>query len=316
MQDRFCRPINIECIDSEYFPDVTLFMKSNDNYVLYKNHDRKFTENDRARLQRSNVGFLYARTGDMEAISEYMENNLGSLLKRDDASSKTKGKILYQTAVNYIHDIFESPEKAADLPRCQNIIRNLTRYATTCKDAMASFQHVIPHNYYIFVHSVQMATLSLLMHSEIFQSNDDELMDAGIGSILHDFGMLFISNDIMDKPDALSDVEYYKVKQHTTKGYEQLKNLGIFSSATLSIIRLHHERYDGNGYPVGLKGNDIPRNAQLAAICDTYCAMTTNRPYKEGIPSAKALKIMREELAGQFNRELFRQFEEIITSRE
>lgn len=316
MRDRYCRPINIECIDPDYFPDVSLFMKSGSNYVMYKNHDRKFTERDRSRLQQNNVGFLYARTGDMETVSEYMENNLSGLLGRDDISNKVKGKILYQTAINYIHDIFETPEKAANLPRCQDIIGNLIRYVTGSKDALEPIQSLTHHNYYIFVHSVHMTALSLLMHSEIFAPTHDELMDVGIGSILHDFGMLFISNEILDKPDALSDVEYHKVKQHTTKGYEHLENLGIFSNAALSIVRLHHERYDGNGYPVGLKGNDIPLNAQLGAICDVYLALTTERPYQKEVTSAKALKTMKEELKGQFNKELLRQFAEIITSGE
>ena len=116
MKDSYRRPINIECINTAYFPDIALYIKRDGNYVLYKPHDREFTEDDRIRLQRNNVDFLYVRAGDMEVISDYLESSLSEMLGREDLSGRAKGRILYQTSVNYVVDIFETPEKGEGDP--------------------------------------------------------------------------------------------------------------------------------------------------------------------------------------------------------
>ena len=128
------------------------------------------------------------------------------------------------------------------------------------------------------------------------------MIDVGIGSLIHDYGMIFITSEILEKNDALSDIEYYKVKQHTQKGYEYLKRSGNYSDIVLNIVRYHHERYDGNGYPTGLKGDNIPRSGQVAAICDVYSALIMDRAHRKASSHADAIKIMREEAKnGAFN---------------
>ncbi|HEY4745892.1 MAG TPA: HD domain-containing phosphohydrolase [Desulfuromonadaceae bacterium] len=315
MNDRFWRPISIDCINPALFPNVALYLKGNDNYVLYKNEERPFTEDDRRRLERTLTEFLYVRTGDLEEINAYLENNLTEILARDDLDSMAKGRILYQTSVNYVIDVFESPEIAANLGRSRKLIQHMMRYLTTDAHALESLQSIVGHNFYIYTHSVQVTALNLLLHEKLFNVTPDEMIDVGVGSMLHDFGMIFITEKVLDKPDALSDVEYYKVKQHTQKGYEFLKQHGFTSEVALTIVRHHHERYDGNGYPNGIRGDDIPRSAQLSALCDVYSAMITERPYRKAVTHAKALEMMREDArSGAFNMELFSRFEQIITA--
>lgn len=315
MKDRFWRPISIDSIVPESFPNVALFLKTSGNYVLYKDQERRFSEDDRRRLTRNQTEFLYVRSGDLVDVNDYLENNLTDMLGRKDLTGKQKGKILYQTSVNYVIDVFEAPEMASNLMRCRKLIQHMMKYVATESHALEALQSVVTHNFYIFAHSVQVTALNLLAHDKLFNVTPDEMVDIGIGSLLHDFGMIFISSDILDKPDALSDVEYYKVKQHTQKGYEFLKHTGMFGEVVLTIVRHHHERYDGNGYPTGIKGDNISRSAQLSAICDTYSALTIDRSYRKATTHADALKIMREEArGGAFNNELFKRFEVIISA--
>lgn len=315
MKDRFWRPISIDSIVPESFPNVALFLKTSGNYVLYKDQERRFSEDDRRRLTRNQTEFLYIRSGDLVDVNDYLENNLTDMLGRKDLTGKQKGKILYQTSVNYVIDVFEAPEMASNLMRCRKLIQHMMKYVATESHALEALQSVVTHNFYIFAHSVQVTALNLLAHDKLFNVTPDEMVDIGIGSLLHDFGMIFISSDILDKPDALSDVEYYKVKQHTQKGYEFLKHTGMFGEVVLTIVRHHHERYDGNGYPTGIKGDNISRSAQLSAICDTYSALTIDRSYRKATTHADALKIMREEArGGAFNNELFKRFEVIISA--
>lgn len=315
MNDHYWRAISIDCIDPEYFPSVPLFMKTSGNYVLYKDAERTFTIADRSRLERTYTEFLYVRTGDMEEITSYLEGGLNGLLARDDLDSSAKGRILYQTAINYVIDAFEAPEQAANLERCRHLVQHVMNFVANDMNALKSIGAVAAHNFYIFSHSVQVTALNLLAHEKLFDVDPDELIDVGVGSLLHDYGMIFISNDILQKPDALSDIEYYKVKQHTQKGYEFLKETGMFTDVVLNIVRYHHEKYDGNGYPTGIKGESIPRSAQLSALCDVYSALTLDRVYRKASTHTEAIKIMRDESAGAFNPELVAGFVELVNER-
>lgn len=316
-KDRYWRAISIDSITPVHFPDVALFLMSGGNYVLYKAPDREFTVDDYRRLARNNTEFLYVRSGDMESINEFMENGLAKMLSRDDLSGKAKGRILYQTSVNCLIDMFESPETTANQVRCRNMVQHILQQVSTDTHALESLKSIVGHNFYIFAHSVQVTALSLLVHSELFTLAHDEMVDIGTGSLLHDYGMTFITSELLEKNDALSEIEYYKVKQHTQQGYEYFKHSGNYSEIVLNIVRYHHERYDGNGYPTGIKGDDIPRSGQVAAICDVYSALTMDRPQRKANSHVDAVTIMREEAQnGAFNLELLNNFLDIINERD
>lgn len=315
MKDHFCRPISVASICPRTFPDVALYTKSADSYVLYKPHDRKFTDMDRTRLERNLVEFLYVRTGDMEEVSEFLEAGLTELLDRQDLGVRAKGQVLYQATVNYVIDVFEKPEEAAKLDRCRNLVRHLMKHISSHPASLEAMHSMADHNYYIFVHSLQVAALSLLTHAEIYNLAPDELTDVGVGALLHDLGMIFVSNKILEKQDALNDIEYYKIKQHVQRGYECLRDIGGFSEIALSTVRHHHERFDGEGYPLALKSEAIPRTAQVSAICDVYSALTSDRMHRKAVGHQQALEIMKTEMHGAFNPNLLSKFEEIVTAR-
>lgn len=312
-KDRYWRAISLDSISPDCFPNVALFLRSGGNYVLYKDPDRKFTSADYNRLERNFTEFLYVRSGDMEVLNEFMEHSLADLLAREDLGSAAKGRVLYQTSVNCVIDMFEAPETASNLARCRSMVQHIMQFVAADPHAMESLQTVIDHNFYIFAHAVQVAALSLLVHEKLFDLAPDEMADVGIGSLIHDYGMTFITSEVLEKNDALSDIEYYKVKQHTQKGYEYLKRCGNYSEVVLNIVRYHHERYDGNGYPIGIKGDDIPRSGQVAAICDVYSALIMDRAHRKASSHDDAIKTMCDEARkGAFKPELFERFVEII----
>lgn len=313
-KERYWRAISIDSISPECFPDVALYLKSCGNYVLYKDPGRKFTVEDNRRLERSFTEFLYVRSGDMELLNDFMENSLTDMLARDDLSNAAKGKILYQTSVNCVIDMFEAPETSANLLRCRNMVQHILQHVASDPHALSAIKTVIDHNFHIFTHAVQVAALSLLVHEKDFDLAADEMIDVGLGALMHDYGMTFITSEVLEKNDALSDIEYYKIKQHTQKGYEYLKQSGNYSGVVLNIVRYHHERYDGNGYPTGIKGDDIPRSAQVAAICEVYSSLIMDRSNRKASSNTEALKVMHDEAGrGAFNPELFEQFVALIT---
>lgn len=125
-------------------------------------------------------------------------------------------------------------------------------------------------------------------------------------SALHDIGKVAIDKNIVGKKGRLTAEEFETMKTHTIIGEEMLNNIPAYSDDPLikyakEICRWHHERYDGKGYPDGLKGDDIPVSAQVVSVCDVYDALISKRPYKPAYPREKAIKMIRDGECGAFN---------------
>jgi HD-GYP domain-containing protein (c-di-GMP phosphodiesterase class II) len=297
-------PVGIESIEPDMFPDVALYLKSGSNFVLYKSHGRDFSGKDSERLKASGCEFLYVSPGDMEVITEYMENNAERFLKSDKLNNKLKGKMMYQTSVNFVGDIFSNPEKVTDFERSKRLMKNLLDYISSDSAALTSLESVMSHNYPTFVHSLQVATLSLLIHSEAHLIARDEMLDVGMGSLLHDFGKIFVPRDVLKKNSKLTESEIETIRRHPEEGYQYLKEKTQLSEVSLSIVRYHHERINGNGYPFGLKGSEISRSAQICGICDVYCNLAVDRSGRKALPPGMIIHVMKQEMKGAFNERL------------
>ena len=121
-----------------------------------------------------------------------------------------------------------------------------------------------------------------------------------IGGFLHDLGKVGIPDAILNKKDRLTDEEYAMIKTHPEVGRRMLSG-HPFSRLALDAVFLHHETPDGSGYPNGLVQDEIPDVAKIIGICDAFDAMTSTRPYRKGMPVAKAMAIIRENLGRQFD---------------
>ena len=127
-----------------------------------------------------------------------------------------------------------------------------------------------------------------------------------LASALHDIGKIGIDDKILNKPGKLTKEEFEIMKTHTLIGASILENLGLYQEEPLiktayQICRWHHERYDGNGYPDGLKGEEIPIAAQVVAVADVYDALVSERVYKKAIPHEKAIQMILNGECGVFN---------------
>lgn len=305
-------PVSIESIQAEFFPDVALYIRSGSKYILYKSHGRNFTNLDAERLMTNNVDFLFVSPADLEVITTFMENNAERVLQDDTLKAKTKGKIIYQTSINFVGDLFEHPEKVQDFTRSKRLVENLLNYLSSDKDSFSSLETVMSHNYYTFVHSLQVTALSVLLHSEAYLLSHDEMIDVGIGTLLHDFGKIFIAPEILNKEGKLTAAEVEAYRSHPEEGYQYLKKHTKMSDISLGVVRYHHERNNGNGYPQGLKGPAITRSAQVGALCDVYCTLTIDRSCRKALSSSIALQIMKQEMKGAFNDRLLDVLEGIV----
>lgn len=127
-----------------------------------------------------------------------------------------------------------------------------------------------------------------------------ELIDIGRGSLLHDIGKIGITDNILLKPGKLTDEEWELMRTHPTTGYNILKSIRFLKEST-GIVYTHQEKFDGTGYPQGLKGDAIPRGSRLFAIADTLDAMTTDRPYRKALTYNDAKEEIEKHSGTQFD---------------
>ncbi|MCB1215244.1 MAG: HD-GYP domain-containing protein, partial [Deltaproteobacteria bacterium] len=156
-------------------------------------------------------------------------------------------------------------------------------------------------------HSERVAQYSTLLGHEIGLGEKD-LEWIRRGALLHDVGKIGVRESVLNKPDKLSEEERAHIRSHPARGCEICRYLSSLAPL-LPIIRHHHERVDGLGYPDGLQMKDISLGPRIVAIADTYDAMTSNRPYRKGMPPLEALRIIEQEQdKGQWDPELIRHF--------
>ncbi len=153
-----------------------------------------------------------------------------------------------------------------------------------------------------YVHSVAVCALMICLAQEAGLS-DDAARSMGTAGLLHDIGKMSIDSAILRKEGALTDAEVKEIRRHPELGHALLQQVIGLPAVAWEVCLHHHERLDGSGYPFGLAGDHISYAARLAAVCDVYDAMTSDRPYRRGIAPAMALGKM-EQAHGEFDRDL------------
>lgn len=159
-------------------------------------------------------------------------------------------------------------------------------------------------------HSDRVSDYSVLIGQKLGLS-EDELKTLKVGGLFHDIGKIGIPDSILLKEAKLTDDEYSEIKNHPSIGAHILCNAEVFQNI-IPIVKHHHERYDGNGYPGRLKGEEIPYLARIASVADTFDAMTSKRTYRNALP----LDVVRTEIAkcsgSQFDPEIANVFLDIL----
>lgn len=159
---------------------------------------------------------------------------------------------------------------------------------------------------YTFGHSMRVAYFSLVTGTEAQLSSED-MYELELSAIFHDIGKIGTPDAVLNKPSRLSEEEFLVMKKHPDNSFEILMEFPYFDKVALNA-RLHHERFDGKGYPLGLKGNEIPLAARIILIADTFDAMTSTRPYRKGLPYEVAFEELLQFSGTQFDPDLVKLF--------
>lgn len=166
---------------------------------------------------------------------------------------------------------------------------------------------------YTFGHAARVEGYAVEL-AEAYELSLNEIQAIKDAAVLHDIGKIGVSDNILNKPEKLTKAEYEEIKNHSSIGAEIIEKVDFLKKAS-EIIRHHHERYDGKGYPDGLSGDEIPIEASILSIADSYDAMTTDRPYRTALTEEEALEEIKNNAGTQFHPELAKIFCEVIENK-
>lgn len=197
-------------------------------------------------------------------------------------------------AVNQVRNILlEAKESGRLLIEPQllyNTVSEFTKQLLNNKSLIFNLVDLRSQDDYTFAHSVNVCTLALM--TGITMGYDrDKLAVLGVGALLHDLGKVKIPDKILDKPGTLTKEEFEIMKRHTIFGYELIRDAQNIGEVQAIMALLHHENYDGSGYPLGLQGNKIHEYAQVISIADRFDAITANRVYRKAFPPHEAFEM-------------------------
>ena len=156
------------------------------------------------------------------------------------------------------------------------------------------------------LHSERVAELCLVIGKSLGFSSQ-QLHELKLTGLLHDIGKIAVDEAILNRPACLNEGEWKSVQRHPTVGYRLLNSVPGMSSIVASVFA-HHERWDGTGYPRGLKGEEIPLNARIVAVADAYDAMVSFRPYRKNLTQEQALDELQRKAATQFDPRIIEAF--------
>ena len=214
-------------------------------------------------------------------------------------------------------DFISKPFQAAEMrARVQTQVRmsQAIRAMEHAEDLLVTLANVVEaRDAYTESHTRHVAALSEAVGRAMGLDCAEDLRVLRLGGYLHDLGKIAISDSILVKPGPLTEEEWVLMRSHPMVGHNLLQPLRTLRDILPTILH-HHERWDGSGYPSGLRGKSIPLSARVVGIADCYDAVTTDRPYRKALPHERAVAILQDETQELWDPDVLDAFLDIVES--
>ncbi len=227
------------------------------------------------------------------------------LLQEELARAKSIEKEAKNTVLNIMDDVRFG--KQIETEKIKPVVAKMVGSILRNEDAFISLSRIRTADEYTYEHSMSVCILMIAFGRQL-GITPPLLNEIGIGAMLHDIGKMKVPRILLNKPGRLSEDEYIIIKEHVVHSREILEQTPNISETSKNIAAQHHERYDGTGYPEGLKDDEISPYGQMAAIVDVYDAITSDRCYRSGTLPTDALGKLFEWSKFHFNQNLVEHF--------
>lgn len=233
--------------------------------------------------------------------------------RKSFAEEAQRAARICETAKRAVTSMFHEARmgKAIDAEAAAPLVEEISGSVLRNPGALISLARLKNKDDYTYMHSVAVSALMTALAREL-GLDAAAARAAGMAGLLHDIGKTAIPLAILNKPGKLTDAEFAVIRGHPAAGHKLLAEARGVSEAVLDVCLHHHEKGDGSGYPDRRGGGEIAMFSRMAAVCDVYDAITSDRPYKRGWDPAEALRKMAEWSKGHFDETIFHAFVKCI----
>lgn len=306
-------PLDLETIRGDLNIPADLYLDENGRLVLYRAGSIPFTAQDRDRLRKNGISRLWIRI-DHPSLSR----DLAALMAMNDEQVpvRIKARILYDAVRSIVAQALTSQPGQKALEDVEEAVALTIAYLSETKEGLSALLTAMRHDSSLFTHSVNVAAYAIGLEQFIGHSDEYIIRCLGLGAILHDVGKSRVPGDILTKPSPLSPSEWALMRLHPQWGVEALYGVADLPEIVLKIVRQHHEREDGSGYPLGESQDAIDPLSLVVSICDQYDALTSDRPYRPAYSPYQALKEVKKQAKGKREAELYASLVHMLAGRE
>ncbi len=251
--------------------------------------------------------YLYVQTDELTNALPYAEDTLPSLAGDLELPVETRARAFHNCLTLLVQRAFSIPD-GVGVYRIRTAVESLLRAMELDKTLLPAILKMAYDRYTIATHCVNCGFYGLALARELLKKGRHDWIDITTGCFIHDIGKTKVSEAIMNKEGGLDQKEWWEMKRHPSYGENMLENGQVLTPVLRTIILLHHERMDGRGYPLGLRASAIPLYARMMSVVDAYDALTTQRVFRDSSEPFDALKVMKHEMASQFDPDIFRTF--------
>lgn len=279
--------------------EIDLFIKKNEDFHIVIEAGTTLTEKLYANIMKYDKIYVLKKDIANKVITH---DNLKYFIDQNSGDLKKTINILYDFNNQFFNNFLNSKENVIDIESVNSIVKSTIFLV---KDKQEFLRNAMPylstgnkladHSLHVAIYAIKLATL--------LNFNDINLVKIGTAGLLHDVGYKNISNDILNKTTNLSKKETQQIQLHCQYSIDILLQNNIDDLFIIGGILHHHERYDGSGYPKGLKKEMISSFASILGICDVFDALTNSRPHRKEFKTFDALNIMLKDasMANKFN---------------
>ncbi len=244
----------------------------------------------------------------------FMPSKLVEAFKDKKMEPSDRSKVVNEYSREMMKNVIEDPT-AENIEASKKGIAEIVDVIMSENETCDNLAKIVSHDFYTYTHSVNVGIKSILLAKEFYGNSDvHDIHELGAGFFLHDIGKINIPSEIINKGGRLTKIEMDEMRKHPEESKKILDKTNHLNKEfdVMFIVSQHHERVDGTGYPLGLKGFDIHPYAAICCLADVYDALTGRRSYKMAKTPQEALTIMTEQMSNHFNREILNKFVTLV----
>lgn len=236
----------------------------------------------------------------------------------DIEPTENVSEILRLNAVESVRDIFTSVKKPTDnitrevVTKVKDSVNDIVHEIVAAKSATYIMTDLKLYDDYTYYHSANVAVIAIVLGLSMGLNNSG-LYKLGMGALLHDIGKMFIPKDILEKNGRLTEEEFKIIKTHSLKGNEYLKEKWDIPSDSNLAVLTHHEKFDGTGYPYGIKGEKIPLFGRILMVADVFDALSSDRSYRKAYSPIESIEYIIDNSGKLFDPDVIDAFIERVS---